>query len=113
MMNELKNNNTYSSILSALNEIPAEWSNQFDSPDKLALAFDVNESGLLTVNGKTLLYAPVELVDTESIYVDVEWVGFSVRNGCSYDFKVEWLSGRSAHPHVTRLRLNVPMEHIA
>jgi len=113
MMNETQKNNSYSSTLTALNNIPAAWSNQFDSPDKLSLVFGVNEGGLLTVNGKTLLYAPVEQVDVDSIYVDVEWVGFAVRNGCFYDFKIEWTAGSGAHPHVSQLRLNVPMEHIA
>lgn len=114
MMNEtLKYVNNASSILPDLNALASAWSNQFDSPPELTLVFDVNENGLLTVNGKALMYAPAEQVDADSIYVDVEWVGFSVHNGCSYDFKIQWSADAGAHPHVSHLQCKVPMEHIA
>lgn len=113
MKDTLKYENSTSNILPALNAIASAWSNQFDSPPELALVFDVNKEGLLTFNGKTLMYAPVDQVDEDSIYVDVEWVGFSVCNGCSYDFKIEWLSAPGSHPHVSNLQFNLPIEYIA
>lgn len=114
MMNEtLKYETNASSILPALNALASAWSNQFDSPPELALVFDVNENGFLTVNGNTLMYAPAEQVDADSIYVDVEWVGFSVHNGASYDFKVQWSAENGATPHVSQMQINVPMEQSA
>ena len=88
--------------LNALNGIADAWCKQFDNKPSLAIAFDVSEYGFVTLNGHTL---GVELseIDASSIFVDVEWFGFSTKNGDMIQVKVEWRYDESSVPRLAHV----------